>query len=136
VTNLDTMSPYLGRILVISIIPTVILLAGLALGVRAIIIAIRRGGDDVRSHLVPAFLSASILLTLAGYFWFIVSYPSETGDTIRAAYMLQIYPPMAVLAGWALLHAQRRWPRLFLVALCLLLAATIHNAGAFFTRYA
>src|SRR4029077_2129026 len=28
VTNLDTMSPYLGRILVISIIPTVILLTG------------------------------------------------------------------------------------------------------------
>jgi hypothetical protein len=72
----------------------------------------------------------------AGYFWFLVSYPSpDKGNTIKATYMLHTFPFVAVLVGCLLERLRDTSLRLRLVAAVLLVATFLHNLPAMVTRF-
>lgn len=84
--------------------------------VKTVVKTVVNGSDSMTHPISPptrtlalAFLTLIILTSLAGYLWFLISYPvPHKGDTIKATYMLQIFPPLALLCGelWRALAAR------------------------------
>jgi hypothetical protein len=128
--NYRTMSSYLGRVCAAGSVPTALAVAGFIGG----IVALRRVNLDGRSVVLPT-LSLSIVTTIAGYAWFVMSYPNDAGDTIKASYPLQLYGPLAILAGAVLTQVYARSPRVAWVFVGVLMVVTIHNLPACVSRY-
>lgn len=136
-TNWYTFSKYLGRVNLVSLFPTGVLLGGLAFAIGRVISSLRpgwRGG--MQSEWVFALLVVGC--SVAGYLWYLVRYQinGEAGDLIKAVHMIQIFPLLALLAGGAL-EGLRSWrPRLWTGLMVALGIVCLHNLPAMITHYA
>ena len=84
-------------------------------------------------------LSALILLALAatwaGYMWFLIMYPSiGRGDTIKATYMLHLFPYVALLGGMLIERIRERLPFVYAFVIGLLLLVAVHNLPVMLTQ--
>ena len=133
-TNRHTIAPYLGRVNAVALLPGVFLLTAMAFGAVAWWRMARGATDPVNTG--AALLTSILLCTAAGYFWFVVKYPIPgKGDTIKASYMLHVFPCLAVLAALWATALSARWPRAR-YALALAAALVIlHNLPAMISRY-
>jgi hypothetical protein len=135
-TNYETASAYLGRVNLVSIFPSVIALISLA--IAAIGILRRYSSDPLIAHqrIIFAFLLLAIGITTAGYFWFLIMYPVlGKGDTVKATYVIQVFPFTAVLVGILLELMKKRSQfsyRLIVSGLCL---SFVHNFFAMLTHF-
>lgn len=135
-SNYGTMGAYLGRVNVVSLFPSALILVSLLMSIGVL----WRKTGDCPSPAMRKDVHALLLLVLAtsicGYLWFLLMYPSvEKGDTIKASYMLQIFPPLALLAGLALERVKTASPVWFRLIVLGLILTFIHNFGAVITRY-
>lgn len=135
-TNYGTASAYLGRVNLIGILPSVLALVSL---VAAAMSALRSHGDDplaARQRVVLALSVLAIGMTMAGYFLFLIMYPSiGKGDTIKATYVLQIAPFLAILVGVFLGSVERRSRAAYCLLLGALCLVFFHNLPAMLTHY-
>jgi hypothetical protein len=129
-SNYATMPAYLGRACVGGAVPTALFVGGVGWALYSLR-ALRR---DAGAVALPT-LAMCVVTTIAGYVWFVASYPSDEGDTIKASYPLQLYAPLAILGAVALADMGKRWPRVGLVVVALLIIVGIHNLQACVTRY-
>lgn len=134
VTNRAALARHLGWVNVAALLPTALLLTGWVAALPALGRWLR--GTLRADDLGRALLALIVLCGALGYFWFLVQYPNPVkSDTVKATYILHLFPPLALLAGGWLTQLAARWPRaahwLWLtLVLCLLL---IVPAGV--TRY-
>ena len=133
-TNYEAMSAYLGRVNLISLFPS-------ALAVIALILA-AAGAARLGPESNAPWRDANILLllaiaaTIAGYFWFLVKYPNPgNGDTIKATYVLQVSPFVAILVGELCYRVKRGSNLVYCVMVAGLLACGLHNVLAMVTQY-
>jgi hypothetical protein len=125
---------YMARVNVVSLLPTALLLMALAFGVMRLYDWLRWKHDDLPTA-AYALAQLVILVSLAGYLWFLIQYPHVVGDTIKASYVLQIYPLLALLGG-AVLIWLRRWNEALYVALVVMLTlVAAHNVPMLITQY-
>jgi hypothetical protein len=128
----DYLLAFMGRVNLVSIFPTLILLLGIGLGFISFLRFLTRRWAEQETALALLFLS--IAVSIVGYLWFIIRYPDIDGDTVKATYLLHIFPLIAVLAGILLLRIRRRdrfiW-RLTIIGLALVI---VHNLPVLFTR--
>jgi 4-amino-4-deoxy-L-arabinose transferase-like glycosyltransferase len=133
VTNRDRIAPYLGRVNVAALAPFGLALAGLGLGTARLFRFAARATPETA---VPALFTLVVAASFAGYFLFLVRYPElGRGDTIKATYMLQAFPFLALLGAAALVELERRSRRWHRAAVVLLLLAWMHNLPAMITRH-
>lgn len=132
-SNRYAINRYLGRVNLVSVLPTAIAVAsviwGLAIMLRAWLAAPK---EPAAPHIT--LLVAMILSTLIGYLWFVIQYPTSDGDTIKATYVIQIFPFVAVLVGLFGHQMTSRWRRADWVIAGVFLLTFVHNAGALITR--
>jgi F0F1-type ATP synthase membrane subunit a len=83
---------------------------------------------------IPLFTTI-ILSTLIGYLWFLIQYPSPDGDTIKATYVLQIFPFMALLIGSVGARLSESNSRIYPFIFSLFVFTFVHNLGSLFSRY-
>jgi len=134
-TNRDTIGPFLGRVNLVSLLPSALGLAGLAMGCISLLrFTIRRVPAPEDGH--HALLVLMVGAFLAGYLWFLIMHPSPgAGDTIKATYVLHAFPLLAMLAAGFLDRVRvrsRMAQRLVLVGIGLVL---LHNLPALFSRF-
>jgi hypothetical protein len=136
-SNWHRMRPYLGRVNLLALFPTALFLAGCGIGFLAFTQQFRaRPLATERDTSIFSLLLWIIVISLAGYFGFLISYPSPNkGDTIKATYMLHIFPFLAILAGEFLRRLKIRFPRIYQLSLGMLLLIFLHNAPAILTHY-
>lgn len=135
-TNRSTMGAYLGRVNLIALLPSGVFLAGLLFGVAA----------AMRTLLDPAagwrtcglgLVGLLVLASLVGYVWFVVSHYGPGGSsTIKATYMFQVFPLLAVLGAECLVRIRDWWRPGFLALAAALLLVAVHNGPTTVTRYA
>ncbi len=133
-TNRAGIAPYLGRVNLFSILPTAIALLCFGWGTLTTLKYIfnhRHYQDQLH---IP-FFTTIIISTLIGYLWFLIQYPSPDGDTIKATYILQIFPFLALLIGIAGDRVRDAIPRLYPLYIGVMLLTFIHNLGSVTTRY-
>jgi hypothetical protein len=131
-TNRFTLNEYLGRVNFIGLLPSA--LALIALGAAAIRLpALARPATPLTpAEVIPAMAVLVIAISAIGYFWFLIRFPAPgKGDTIKATYMLQIFPPLALLTA-DFLRRIRVPPAALLAAWAVLMA---HNLPAMITHF-
>lgn len=134
-SNRFTINRYLGRAQLLALLPTAVLLLGFGLGLRRAWswVAKLRGDRPLSLEVVAV---AVIVASFAGYLWFLIMYPSPgKGDTIKATYMLQTMPFLALLGAAWMRRLRLRRPRLVRWLGAALVLVYLHNAGLLFTRY-
>jgi len=156
------MGKYLGRVNVAGLFPSTLYLLGLFGGFTALArLALNtQMGIKVRYRLEKAFTSLKIravpregfqggtrdlalalfvmivIFSFAGYAWFLIRYPNPgKGDTIKAGYVLHVFPFLALMAGDLLERLRKRSNLLYIGVLVLLTLLTIHNLSAMLTHY-
>ena len=135
VTNRFQINSYLGRINLISLFPTALALAAICFGVTRCLRYVRLGENtDAAKGVVLVILY--VAASLAGYLWFLIMYPNpEKGDTIKATYLLQIFPFIALMVG-ILLQVIREQKRLvYQIIMLLLIVVWLHNLPAMLSHY-
>jgi hypothetical protein len=131
-TNRDRVVGYLGRVNIAALAPALLLAGGLGLGALSLA-RFARAGDLEEAP--AAFLTLVILVSLAGYLAFLIAYPNlERGDTIKATYMLHVFPLAAVLGARALARLEERSRSAYRLSLFVLGVAFAHNLPALVTR--
>jgi 4-amino-4-deoxy-L-arabinose transferase-like glycosyltransferase len=125
-TNRQEMAAFLGRVNALSLAPSVVLLAGLVFGLRAAFRP-RSGGENALGA-----LALVVLVSASGYLVFLVRFPElERGDTIKATYLLHVFPMLSIL-GSAALEGRMRLRSALVVLWALVF---IHDLPAFVTRH-
>lgn len=133
ISNHASMIAYLARVNRAALVPSVLLLMGLGVGAGALIRFIR-GGDMRSGGLALVFLL--VASTMAGFLWLVIAFPRPgDGDTVKATYIVQVVPLVAILGAEALARLSARSRLLFLATCVLLISVAAHNAGAAFTRW-
>src|SRR5262249_50087968 len=130
-TNRFDIGPYLARINVLGIVPTVLCMMGLF----SSLISLTRTFFSQQAEVPGTALAALIVfVSLLGYTAFLIQYPSlKDGDTIKASYLLQIFPFLAVLGAATLDQLAQSRPKLRPVSLIILLAFFAHNLPVLLT---
>ena len=135
-TNYSTMSAYLGNVNLVSLLPSALALLSLGVGMPATLR--RRGSSPLNSdqRVIFVFLLLAIGTTMAGYLWFLIMFPDiGKGDTIKATYVLHVFPLVAVTVGVVLEHIEERSQLLYRLLLGVLSIVFLHNISTMVTHY-
>lgn len=133
--NRAEMGRYLGRVNAVSLLPTLVLLGGLAVGARRLRRLDQAGALDRPSEATGAVAGAVVGVSLAAYAVFLGTVPEQDGDTIKATYLVHVAPLAAFLGADFLWRLRARSPRWFTVLAIGLLLVAVHNYGTYVTRY-
>jgi hypothetical protein len=81
-------------------------------------------------------LLLAIAATMAGYFWFLIKFPNlEKGATIKASYVLNVFPFVAILVGELLDRIKGRSRPSYYLFVGFLWACGVHNCLVMVTHY-
>jgi len=98
-TNIPAVISYLGKVNLVAVFPSLLLMFGvLGSGVYLL----RSLSTKTISPETAGFAFAALMMfiSISGYLWFLIQYPKPTkGDTIKATYMVQTMPFVALAAG-------------------------------------
>jgi 4-amino-4-deoxy-L-arabinose transferase-like glycosyltransferase len=141
VTNRFDIAPYLGRVNFVSLLPSGLMLVGLGLGLARLPRLLAK--DLARGEATLALLALCTVLSLLGYFTVLLTLPTvevpgrpqTLGTTIKASYVLQVFPWLALLGAEAAARLHARRPRAFPVLAAALVLVALHNAPTLVTAY-
>ena len=132
VTNRAEMGAFLGWVNRLALLPTAVFLAGMAWTTAVNLRWLwRKLPAPAPAALFPWL---AVVTSVAGYLWFLIQYPNpERGDTIKATYLLHIFPFVALLTAVWLTHLPHR--RLVWLLWAALAAVALLISPTFFTHY-
>ena len=87
------------------------------------------------AELGVGFLAFLVVASFVAYLWWLIMIPTHTGDTIKATYLLHVFPLEAVLGAEFLRMLRVAVPYVFGVVAGALVFVAFHNGTAFITRY-
>ncbi|HEY3176639.1 MAG TPA: hypothetical protein VGK94_12865 [Candidatus Polarisedimenticolia bacterium] len=139
-TNRWSIAPYLGRVNMVSLAPTALLMTGLTFGAASLLGNLSRragpqpGGEGRSDQMaIRSLLFMMVAATALGYGWFLIMYPRP--DTIKASYVLQAFPALAILGGDFLQQVRQRSVTVYRALIGATGLALLHNAPVLLTRY-
>ena len=134
-TNRSSMGVYLGRVNLVSILPTLLAVFGFCSGLIAFCYTLLQKRPSTE-NISYSFFMLLILSSILGYLWFHLQYPVPgEGDTIKATYMLQIFPFVALLVGGVMQRIRRISTFPYYLLLGTLAMVFLHNFNTMFTHY-
>jgi len=77
---------YLGRVNIVSIFPSLLLVYGFINSLKSIYSEKRTTLDFLN-----IYITFGIIFSFFGYLWFLITYPEITGDTIKSTYIIQLF---------------------------------------------
>ncbi len=135
-TNYKSMGAYLGRVNLVSIFPSTLALVALFFAIKRIFPLRTKDGPIAQRSIPDLYLLFLIGVTLAGYFWFLILYPNiGKGDTIKATYVLQIFPIVAILVGILVAQVRQKSRLIYRLILIGLGFVFVHHILALVTHY-
>ena len=120
---------YLARVNIVSILITIFFI--FVIGKSLKYINIKNG-----SNIFISYVSLSIFISFGGYLWFLIKYPAlDSGDTIKATYMIQAFHLIGVLAILYLEKLKQKNFTRYVLLFGIFLATFIHNYSAMLNHY-
>ena len=130
--NQTAIAPYLGQVNLVSVLPSLLLLAGFLLGIIRIF-QFRKSPTLERTSLV--FITLLALSTILGYLWFVYRYFMQTNLVIKATYIIQFFIALLFLFAGFMEVIRKRNQFAYNLILFLMILVFIHNVPAMITRY-
>ncbi len=122
--------PYLGRVNLIALIPTFILLAGLIYSV----VTLRKKSDI--GQIFYILISLTVSFMWIGYLWFLIKYPNlEKGDTIKGTYIISLIHLLPFFGANLLEKIRSINEKIYNYIFYLLLIIFLHNLPTYITRF-
>tara|TARA_Y100000817_G_C16716228_1_gene481590 strand:+ start:46 stop:702 length:657 start_codon:yes stop_codon:yes gene_type:complete len=122
--------PYLGRVNLIALIPTFILLAGLIYSV----VTLRKKSDI--GQIFYILISLTVSFMWIGYLWFLIKYPNlEKGDTIKGTYIISLINLLPFFGANLLEKIRSINEKIYNYIFYLLLIIFLHNLPTYITRF-
>ena len=131
--NRNQIAPYLGRVNLVSIFPTLLLLASTALAAVQFVKVLGRKENNPENNFL-AFLFVVFLVAWAGFVIFLINYPAGK-TTNKATYMIMIFMIMPVFAGLLLEKLRAVKPVYYRVCMLGLTLVFAHNLPAMITHF-
>lgn len=128
-SNRFEINEYLARVNIVSLLPSAILLGGLVAAVPATLSLFRRKKATFEDNAVGIF-TIFLVFSLTIYLLFLIFFTYDTPGTIKAGYLLHIYPILALFGGRFLADLEPRLGRWFVFLIVLLILVAIHNFPA------
>jgi hypothetical protein len=134
--NREQIAPYLGRVNAVSLYPSLVFFAGVALSGFSLRGFFRGEVKEKSRSLFNVFLLLFVIVSSLLFFYFLIVYPiPDQGDTIKAAYLLHALVALPFLGAEFLEWVRVRYPRGYVVSMAFLGAVFLHNLPAMITRY-
>jgi hypothetical protein len=134
-TNREVVKNYLGRVNLVSLLPSAVFLAGLIFGLSYLlkgVIFLNKGNEPTE---IFSLIHLVVIVSVVGFAYFFILYPGNNGNNFKATYALQIFPFLSILAGEFVYIIKQRFKQLYMLILLLLMLAVLHNFPVFITRY-
>ena len=132
VGNQAIIAPYLGEVNLASVLPSLLLFAGLLFGILQIF---QPGKPPTLERTALVFITLLALSTFFGYLWFIYRYFAENNLVIKATYVIQFFIALLFLFSGFMEAVRKKSQWAYYVILILLMVVLIHNLPAMITRY-
>ena len=121
--------PYLGRVNLISLFPTLCFIFGIFLFIKN-----QKSMKNERIFYILIF--SAINFIWLGYLWFLIKYPIPSkGDTIKATYILNLIHLLPFFGSYFLERIKIYNSKLFNLFFAILVIIFIHNIPAMITRF-
>jgi len=136
VTNYDRIKGYLGRVNVVSLFPSLLVLVAMVAAAVELLPWGQETWEFTSRQVANSFLLFSVWATMLGYMWFLIMYPNPgKGDTIKATYTLHIFPYLGLLFADMLGKIRRKAELVYWVIMVGLGLIFFHNLPASVTHY-
>lgn len=137
-SNYLSMAAYLGRVNLVSLSLTAFALVAV---IEAVVAVFQRGRlrdseeKSPNEQLGTIFILLLTTCAVAGYVWWSALFQLRDTATIKATYVLQLFPFVAILAGLFLQKIADCKPIFARAVLVLFVLVALHNFGAMITHY-
>ena len=120
---------YLGRVNLVSIIPTLIMLFG-------IVVFLLKLNTINRNRIFYTFILSAITFFWIGYMWFLIKYPIPLkGDTIKGTYILHLIHLLPFFGAFLMDQIKELSCKMYNLLFGILTLIMIHNLPAMITRF-
>ena len=121
---------YLARVNIISLIPTFFLLYGFKQSFKSLKNTKTGNVDFLNKYIV-----ISILISFFGYLWFLISFPSPSGDTNKATYIIQLFHLLGPCPALSIEKLKLSNPKISFSILSILFFVFIHNLSSMMSHF-
>ena len=120
---------YLGRVNLVSIIPTLLMLSG-------IVGFLLKFNKNQKNGVFYTFILSAIMFFWIGYMWFLIKYPIPLkGDTIKGTYILPLIHLLPFFGAYLLDQIKESSLKMYNLIFGILILIMIHNLPAMVTRF-
>ncbi len=131
-SNEKTIAPYLGRVNLLDILPSLLLAGGVGF---CTLLLFRRKLPATAENFSLALVTLTAITSFAGFLWFVISYYPSAVSVNKAAYIVQLFL-MLVFPGAELMERIRaRAPIVYWILFAALGIILIHNLPGMITNY-
>ncbi len=88
-----------------------------------------------KQYFLIKYINLAIIVSFIGFLLFTVAYPSSTGDTIKATYIIQVFHLMAFSSSIYFQKLKKSHEKMFNVILSILVLIYFHNFGSFLSHF-
>ena len=135
-TNYQEIQNYLGRVNLVSLLPSLLALGAMIWTVLDLLPGRQEVWRFSANQESRGFLLFSIWAVMVGYMWFLIMYPNlGKGDTIKATYALHVFPFLAILVGEFLARIKNISNPLYWIVLASLGLVFLHNLPASLSHF-
>ena len=113
---------YLGRVNILSSFTTLIMLFGF----------IYKNSSN-KNPITISLLKIFVLFSFLGYLWFVISFPTTTGDTIKATYTVQMLNVLIILGSILIENVKNK--KIYFIVIVVLTFICIHNFSSFLSKF-
>ena len=125
---------FLARLNIFGLFPTFLLLGAYLAGLLSLIKK-SLSPDNSISKEVVFLLSLIVTICMIGYGWFLIRYPSlGKGDTLKATYLIYIFPFLCLLAADLVRKISLISPSIKIIVFSVLFLVGIHNLPGLISR--
>jgi len=128
--NQELIGDYLARVNLISLLPTFMLFYGLKKSFNSLKIKNKKQID-----LLNVYLVFSVFISFFGYLWFTVSFPNDSGDTIKGAYIIQLFHLMGLCLSLYFENLKKQNLNKYYALISLFFFIFIHNLSAMTSNF-
>lgn len=122
---------YLGRVNIVSIIPTFFILFGFFKSSSFF-------KNQSRKKFLPYlnFIKLASLFSIIGYLWFLIKYPEvPQGGTNKATYMIQFFHLITFSSVFYLYYLEEKKNKIYLLILVILGSVFVHNFSTYLSHF-
>lgn len=128
--NQANIGSILGRVNLISLIPTFLLLIGIKKSFKSL-------NNSQKNNLdyLNIYLTFAVFISFFGYLWFLVSYPNPSGDTIKAVYIIQLFHLLGLCSALQIEELKNKNKNIYLSIMTILIFVFLHNLSAMMSHF-